>query len=128
MNKSFAMIVEIEIQENLNVDEYEFRSFMGKSEPCPIAQTIYFPEDNSPAFEVDIVGWEDTQPTQAYALSIEDSGDGEAWLIYGGKHGIRLRSTSSTKKKFSLQNKDEWGEKYLCYHRNVYDQAIEPYI
>ena len=86
MNKSFAMIVEIDIQENLNVD---------------------------------IVGWENTQPTQAYALSIEDSGDGEAWLIYGGKHGIRLRSTSSTKKNFSLQNKDEWGEKYLCYHRNV---------
>ncbi len=122
------MIIKIEIQENLNVEEYECRNFMGKGEPRPIFQTIYFPEDNSSSFEVDIVGWEDTKPTQAYALCIEDSGDGEAWLIYGGKHGVRLRRASSTKKKFSLQNKNEWGEVYLCYHISLYPQAIESYI
>ncbi len=122
------MIIEIEIEENSNIFEYEYRTFMGKGKNYPIDKTMYFPEDGSSPFEVNIIGWKNAQPVQAYALCIEDSGDGEAWLIYGGNHGLRLRDVTDQQSKFSISHSNEWGEKYLCYHKNLYPKVIEPYI
>ena len=122
------MIIELNIEENENIDEYESRVFMGRGKPFKISKVLYQPESGDP-FEVDVVGWDNKKAIDAYAICVEDSGDGEAWLVYGGNEGIRLRrsSSGSSKKSFSLDHEDEWGEKYLYYSSSFYKYAIQPY-
>ena len=124
------MIIELNIEENDNIDEYESRVFMGKKNSCKISRIFYQPEEGDP-FEAEVVGWHNRKAVQAYLICVEDSGDGEAWLIYGGNEGIRLRKSSSRlarKKPFSLDHEDEWGEKYLYYSSSLYEHAIRPYL
>ncbi len=44
----------------------------------------------------------------AQAVEIEDSGAGNAWLIYGGLWGIRFRLENSSS-PWSLSDKSQWG-------------------
>ena len=123
------MIIELDIEENDNINEYESRVFMGRGKAFKISKILYQPENGTP-FEADVIGWEDEKPMQAFAIRVEDSGDGEAWLVYGGNQGIRLRrsSSGSAGRPFSLENQDEWGEKYLYYSSSLYENAIQPYL
>ncbi len=124
------MLIELDIEPNKNVDEYECRTFMSLNKPYLIKKTLYYPEEEE-AFLVEIVGWEDGRQSNAYAILVEDSGDGEAWLIYGGNEGIRIRKSSDTTSKgqeFSLEHEYEWGEKYLYYNAKLYHEAIKPFL
>ena len=125
------MLVELNIEKNQNVNEAEDRTFMGKGKSRIIEKTIFYPDNKEEAsFEVHIVGWENGHEIPAKALLVEDSGDGDAWLIYGGNEGIRLRKSVdfNITQKFSLEEPKEWGEKFLYYHASLYDIVIAPYI
>lgn len=64
----------------------------------------------------DIVGvgeggrWE-----SAYAVKVADSGEGTAFLIFGGAWGIRLRPRGSAAEPWSFESSRQWGEAYKVY-------------
>ncbi len=128
------MIVEINITPNPNVDDEEIRTFMSHSTPLHIQHTLYYPESSNevaPPYKVVLVGWDvNNQPCQAKALCVEDSGDGHAWLIYGGKNGLRMccSNTNELFHSFAIDNANEWGENYLYYDKSLYEKAIQPFI
>ena len=125
------MLIELNIESNPNVNETEDRPFMGKGAPIPLTKTLYYSDfPGIEPVEVHITGWHKGVAIPAYALLVEDSGDGDAWLIYGGNEGIRLRFAHdfSIDTPFSLHEKKEWGEKYLYYHAKLYDKVVAPYI
>jgi hypothetical protein len=47
----------------------------------------------------------------AQAVQIEDSGAGNAWLIFGGLWGLRFRPENSGS-PWSLDDKSQWGEAF----------------
>ena len=51
-------------------------------------------------------------PCPATACIIEDSGEGECYLVIGGDWGLRLQGRSVTS-KWSLEDLDQWGEPFL---------------
>jgi hypothetical protein len=62
----------------------------------------------------------------AYAVQVEDSGAGTAWLIYGGNWGLRFRETGQ-KDEWSLKNPSQWGEPFLVLDINTYFQSLSRY-
>lgn len=62
-----------------------------------------------------ITGWsskDNGSPVEAYAVRIEDSSEGAAFLIYGGDWGVRLRPAEDDV-SWSHENGSQWGEPYL---------------
>ena len=60
-------------------------------------------------------GWsskDNGSPADVYAVRIEDSSEGEAFLIYGGDWGVRLRPAGSDA-AWSHDDAAQWGEPYL---------------
>jgi len=53
--------------------------------------------------------------TEAFVQKVADSGEGTAWLIYGGEWGIRLRPGSRGAEAWSFKNPAQWGEPYKVY-------------
>jgi hypothetical protein len=54
------------------------------------------------------------KPCPAYARQVEDSGDGTAFLIYGGAWGVRFCPVDSAG-DWDVNNPDQWGEAYKVY-------------
>ena len=62
-----------------------------------------------------VVGWSDDpgQPLcPAFAQPVEDSGQGLAYLIYGGNWGIRLKPVN-LEENWDLYSSKQWGEAFL---------------
>lgn len=63
----------------------------------------------------DICGWYSLMngiSTLAYAVQVEDSSEGAAYLVYGGDWGLRLRPIDSAG-EWSLSDSDQFGETHL---------------
>lgn len=63
----------------------------------------------------DIAGWSSRDggtPQDAFAVQVEDSSEGSAYLIYGGDWGIRLRPAGS-QEAWSLEDAAQFGETHL---------------
>jgi hypothetical protein len=63
----------------------------------------------------DIVGWSsagDGTPVDAYAVHIEDSSAGDAYLVYGDNWGVRLRPAGS-EESWSIEDAEQFGETHL---------------
>ena len=62
-----------------------------------------------------VTGWRD-DPKQAlcpaYAQQVEESGQGLAYLIYGGNWGIRLKPVN-LEEDWDLSSPNQWGEAFL---------------
>ncbi len=54
------------------------------------------------------------RPCPAYAQKVEDSGDGVAYVIYGGLWGLRFKLVDSAA-PWDLGDKLQWGEAYKLY-------------
>ena len=68
--------------------------------------------------ECDVVGvGEGGQIIPAFAQPINDSGEGLAYLIYGGVWGIRLRYKDQADQPWDLNNDNQWGEPFKIYER-----------
>ena len=75
------------------------------------------PEDNDGM--CDVTGWSsELGPCAAYAVLVEDSGEGVAMLIYGGDEGIRLKPVGSPD-QWDLNSSREWGEACLLLDKDV---------
>lgn len=59
-----------------------------------------------------VTGWEEHGPVPAYAVGIEDSSAGSAFLVYGGSWGLRLRPLASDT-PWDLGAADQFGETHL---------------
>lgn len=62
-----------------------------------------------------ITGWSSRDggsPAHAYAVRVEDSSAGTAFLVYGGDWGVRLRPADSGA-PWSQEDGSQWGEPYL---------------
>jgi hypothetical protein len=62
-----------------------------------------------------ITGWSSAEggsPTPAYAVHIEDSSAGAAYLVYGADWGVRLRPAASDT-AWGLDDPDQFGETHL---------------
>ena len=59
-----------------------------------------------------VTGWSEGGPVDAFAVSVEDSGSGSAFLVYGGDWGLRLRPVESSA-GWDLGSADQFGETHL---------------
>jgi len=59
----------------------------------------------------DVTGWEaGGRPCPARCVMVEDSGQGRAYLVYGGDGGIRYRSAGSG--SWDVSDSRQWGESH----------------
>jgi len=62
-----------------------------------------------------VTGWSSDdggRPVEAYAVQIEDSSQGSAYLVYGGDWGVRLAPADSDG-RWSMEDPVQWGETHL---------------
>jgi hypothetical protein len=62
-----------------------------------------------------ITGWSSAEggsPAPAYAVQVEDSSAGAAYLVYGGDWGVRLRPADSDA-PWGMQEAQQFGETHL---------------
>lgn len=62
-----------------------------------------------------VIGWSDDPAgpeCPAYAQPVEESGQGRAFLIYGGNWGIRLKP-AGIDEPWDLSSPNQWGEAFL---------------
>ncbi|MBI3251803.1 MAG: hypothetical protein HYZ52_00590 [Candidatus Omnitrophica bacterium] len=52
---------------------------------------------------------------RAFSVKVADSGSGFAFLIYGGKWGIRIRRVANADEAWDLSNRHQWGEPFKMY-------------
>jgi hypothetical protein len=84
--------------------------------PKPVRQVrLYHQVSDGALYE--ITGWTlEGRPCPAFSVAVEDSGQGRAYLIYGGNGGIRMRpptSDPSTTHPWSLDDPAQWGESHM---------------
>lgn len=51
----------------------------------------------------------------AFARKINDSGEGPAYLIFGGDWGLRFRRRSDAARPWDLGDRTQWGEPFKVY-------------
>lgn len=51
----------------------------------------------------------------AMARKINDSGEGPAYLIFGGEWGVRFRRKTDSVRPWSLTDRAQWGEPFKVY-------------
>ena len=92
---------------------------------CPGCGVMRFQELSLPrqltrmAHEVDgapiacrVTGWGPDGPQPARVRKVMDSGDGSAWLVYGGEWGLRL-APADAEPDWHQDDPDQWGEAYI---------------
>ncbi len=88
--------------------------FKNLAEPFRVARVrIYEGEPEGRLYAV--TGWSsagDGATCAAFAVQVEDSGAGAAYVVYGGDRGLRLRPADS-KLGWSIDEPDQFGETHL---------------
>lgn len=103
----------LSLDENPNCEGMDDRRYKTIGPPRKISHIKIYDEDPEGVL-CQVTGWSDQAeaPTcPVYAQKIEDSGDGEAILIFGGPWGLRLKPTNP--EEWSLNNPRQWGEPFL---------------
>ncbi|HEX9757893.1 MAG TPA: hypothetical protein VGB26_08840 [Nitrospiria bacterium] len=109
----------LNIEENPNCETAEGIRFKTVGPPRPIKQVKMYDQDPEGTL-CQITGWSDDPENPvcpAYSQKVEDSGDGEAFLVFGGAWGLRLKpigdGDQEKEGEWSLTNPEQWGEAYL---------------
>lgn len=100
----------IDISANQNCLSVELRVFHELDQPRPVDQVRLERVPGRPQW-YEITGWTmaGTQ-CQAVVQKVDDSGEGVAFLLYGGDAGLRLRSGQNP---WSLDDAHQWGEPFM---------------
>ena len=93
------------------------RVFEGKGEPRCI-QHLVAPDPIGDDQNCHVTGWSSSGACPAYAILVEDSGEGILMLVYGGDEGIRLQPAKGPE-EWDLDDSNQWGEACLLLHREV---------
>ena len=96
----------IQIEENPNCDAMEGQIFQPRTEPRAVTHV------RQQDAWCEITGLnEGSVSAPAMACLIDDSGEGAAWLVFGGDWGLRLKEPSGR----------EWGEPFLLFGPDAAD-------
>lgn len=104
----------IDVEANPNTLLSANQVYYNAGEAYRVAAVRLF-EGNPEGRLYDVAGWSSADggtPVEAYAVKVEDSSEGEAWLVYGGDWGLRLRPTESLE-DWSRDDTGQFGETHL---------------
>ena len=104
----------LEVEENENCERLPQLIFNTLEEGRPVTHVRTIAPGGETAFHR-VTGWcssGEGSPCPAYAVKIEESGLGEAVLVYGGDWGIRLMS-AAVDEPWDLGSPNQWGEGLL---------------
>ncbi len=111
---NFSGYSHVDVESNDNTPMMAQQVYKNIGVPFPVSHVRIYegePEGRLCA----ITGWtsaDDGPETLAYAVKIEDSSEGIAYLVFGGDWGVRLRPAESDA-PWSLDDMDQWGETHL---------------
>ena len=111
------MFIEVEVSESANCPMSLTRVFDAMEVPIRVSRVTAsdpYGEDHL----CDVTGWSASGECSAYAVLVEDSGEGVAMLIYGGDEGIRLKPVEY-EDGWDLNNPHQWGEACLLLDKDV---------
>lgn len=117
------MFVEVDIETGSNCDYSLNRIFSAIGEPVPVIRAEV-PDRRGITGIHEIIGWSTSGPCQAYAVEVEDSGEGRALLLYGGDDGIRLKPVEASE-EWSLDSSEQWGEPCLLLDLEVRIELLQ---
>jgi hypothetical protein len=110
----FSGYTHIEVDANDNTPMTAQQVYKNVGLPFPVSHVRIY--EGTPEGELyAITGWfshADEPAVTAYAVEIEDSSEGRAYLVYGGDWGVRLRRADSAA-AWSLDDPDQMGETHL---------------
>ena len=108
------MYTHVEVEPNDNTPMSANLAFKNLGDAFPVAIVRIF-EGEPEGKLYSVTGWQSADegsPAPAYAVQVEDSGSGAAYLIYGGDWGVRLRPADSDG-DWSTSDTDQFGETHL---------------
>jgi hypothetical protein len=110
----FSGYTHIEVEPNDNTPMMAQQVYKNIDLPFPVSHVrIYEGEPEGTLFT--ITGWASTEggtAVPAYAVQIEDSSEGVAFLVYGGDWGVRMRPADSAA-NWSIDDPEQVGETHL---------------
>ena len=112
-----GMLIEIEVNESDNCPLSMTRMFSTLGEQRPATRLWTTGPDGAEGI-YEVVGWSVNGPVPAYAVLVEDSGEGMAMLVYGAEEGIRLKPQGS-EDSWSLDSSSQWGEALLLLDKDA---------
>ena len=105
-------MVIVEVPPNPNCEPADMRVFHDLEAPRPVRELCLEQDAGSPAWYA-VTGWTvDGHPCPAFAQRVDDSGDGVAYLIYGGDAGLRLQPAAAAN-PWRLDDARQWGTPFL---------------
>jgi len=105
-------MITLEILDNPNCPSVDLRVFHDLEPPQPAVQVKLAREGQASEW-YDVTGWNQAVgPCPAWIQKVDDSGDGVAFLLYGGDAGLRLRPASS-REPWRTGTTQQWGEPFL---------------
>ena len=111
---SFSGYTHIDVEPNDNTLMMAQQVYKNIGVPFPVSHVRIY-EGEPEGMLCAVTGWRSEDggsAAPAYAVRIEDSSEGAAFLVYGGDWGIRLRPAES-EAPWSLADEDQWGETHL---------------
>ena len=105
-------MVAIEVPPNPNCATVDLRVFHDVEPPRRVHQLYLEHGSGEPAW-YEVTGWTtDGRACPAFAQRVDDSGEGSAFLVYGGDAGLRFRPAASAQ-PWRLGEPEQWGEPFL---------------
>jgi hypothetical protein len=102
----------IEIPPNSNCVPVDARIFHDLEPPSHVSQ-VRLEHEAGQARWYDVTGWTVAgAPCPALVQKVDDSGEGVAFLIYGGDAGLRLKP-AGYHALWRLDDPEQWGEPFL---------------
>ncbi|MCE2463619.1 MAG: hypothetical protein J4F46_06890 [Dehalococcoidia bacterium] len=111
------MFIEVEVSESANCPMSLTRVFDAMGVPIRVSRVMAsdpYGQDHM----CDVTGWSASGECSAYAVLVEDSGEGVAMLIYGGDEGIRLKPVGC-QDAWDLNSPHQWGEACLLLDKDA---------
>jgi hypothetical protein len=110
----FSGYTHVEVEPNDNTPMMAQQVYKNVGLPFAIAQVRIY--EGVPGGQLcSITGWSSENggsPVAVYAVQIDDSSEGSAFLVYGGDYGVRLKPGDS-EEPWDTASTDQWGETHL---------------
>jgi hypothetical protein len=104
----------VEVEASANSPMSAYQVYRNSGEPFPIERVRIY-EGGPQARLYAVTGWSSEdggRPARCFAVRIEDSSEGTAYLVYGADWGIRLAPAGGSP-HWDVDAPDQWGETHL---------------